>query len=389
MIKTYHQGDKTQLSPHFKVSEFACKCGKPHDFQIDEELITKLEALYDALGCSEITVSSGYRCVEHDKAVGGSGTGQHTLGRAADICCKDAAGNPIVSYLVCCAAQDIEFRGIARINDAYTHCDTRTSGIWYGDETKGSSYCIPKKDFYDYYNIKRGGEGMNGIDVSEHNGVIDWAKVKASGVQFAILRAGLGRYATQEDKNFELNYAAAKAAGVPVGVYWYSYAIDVEEAKKEAAACIAVIRGGEYEFPIFFDQEEKASLNTGKANCSAMVRAFCSELEKAGYWAGLYTSRSVLQTHIEDDIKTRYTLWIAEWGSKLNYSGAVGIWQRSSTGRIDGISGDVDLDTSYRDFPALIKAKGLNGFGSKPPDKTIDVQIKIDGKTYTGTLKEE
>lgn len=389
MIKTYHHGDKTQLSPHFKACELQCKCGKGHDFQLDDDLITKLETIFDALHCSSITISSGFRCVDHDKAVGGSGSGQHTLGKAADICCCDAAGKPIVSYLVCCAAQDVGFSGIARINDTYTHCDTRSSGIWYGDETKSSNYCIPQKDFYDYFNIKKGEECMNGIDVSDHNGVIDWSKVKTSGVQFAILRAGLGKFASQKDARFEGNYAGAKAAGIPVGAYWYSYATTVDEAKQEAAACLDVLKGKQYEFPIFFDQEEKATLDTGKDNCSAMIRAFCDVIEKNGYWVGLYTSRSCLNTHVADDIKTRYTLWVAEWGSKLNYSGTVGIWQRSSTGRIDGISGDVDLDTSYRDFPALIKAKGLNGFGSKPPDKTIEVQIKIDGKTYTGILKEE
>ena len=93
-----------------------------------------------------------------------------------------------------------------------------------------------------------------------------------------------------------------------------------------------------------------------------MVRAFCEVLEKAGYWVGLYTSHSYLATHIEDDIKSRYALWVAEWGSKLNYSGSVGIWQNSDKGRVDGISGNVDLDECYVDYAKIIKEKGLNGF---------------------------
>lgn len=93
MIKTYNYTDNTQLSPHFNAQEFRCKCGKEHDFQIDDDLITKLEALYSTLNCSKIIVTSGFRCSSHDKAVKGSGTGQHTRGKAADICCYGQDGN--------------------------------------------------------------------------------------------------------------------------------------------------------------------------------------------------------------------------------------------------------------------------------------------------------
>ena len=113
MIKTYGYTDNTQLSPHFNAQEFRCKCGKAHDFQIDDDLITKLEALYAALNCSKIIVTSGFRCSAHDKAVKGSGTGQHARGKAADICCYGQDGQPISSKTVCCKAQDIGFGGIA------------------------------------------------------------------------------------------------------------------------------------------------------------------------------------------------------------------------------------------------------------------------------------
>ena len=139
---------------------------------------------------------------------------------------------------------------------------------------------------------------MRGIDVSVHNGSIDWNRVKNDGISFAILRAGYGKVASQKDKKSEDNYAGAKAAGIPVGAYWYSYAKTVDEARQEAETCISILRGKQFEYPIFFDVEEKATLNTGKSNCSAMIRAFCEALEKAGYWVGLYTSRSVLSTHI-------------------------------------------------------------------------------------------
>lgn len=221
---------------------------------------------------------------------------------------------------------------------------------------------------------------MKGIDVSVHNGKIDWQKVKESGVQFVIIRAGYGKVASQKDKRFEENYAGAKAVGLPIGAYWYSYAKTVDEVKQEAAACIEVLKGKQFEFPIWFDQEEKSQFDTGKANCSAMVRAFCNALEAAGYWVGLYTSRSILGTHIEDDIKTRYALWVAEWGLKLNYSGAVGMWQLSSNGVVPGITGNVDLDTSYVDYPAKIKAAGRNGFAIDGDTIGTEEVIKLGDK---------
>ncbi|MDE6664804.1 MAG: hypothetical protein K2K14_01240, partial [Ruminococcus sp.] len=263
--------------------------------------------------CSKIIVTSGYRCTAHDKNVGGNGTGQHTKGNAADICCYGQDGQPISSKIVCCTAQDIGFGGIANIDTSYqyTHVDVRTGSKWYGDETKGNSSV--SSDFYQYFCIQKEDKNlMKGIDVSVHNGSIDWKKVKVDGIQFAILRAGYGRELSQKDTRFEENYKKAKAAGIPVGAYWYSYATTVDEVRIEAQVCIEILKNKQLELPLFFDQEEKATLDTGKENCSAMVRSFCDELEKAGYWAGLYTSRSILSTHIENDIKTRYALWIAE-----------------------------------------------------------------------------
>lgn len=396
MIKKYEPGDNMQLSPHFNVQEFKCKCGKEHEILLNTDLVDKLEKLYSALNCSKIIVTSGYRCVAHDKNVGGSGSGQHTKGNAADICCYGQDGQPISSKTVCCTAQDIGFTGIANIDTSYqyTHVDVRSGSKWYGDETKGNNTVT--SDFYQYFGIqKETAETIKGIDVSVHNGSIDWKKVKSSGIEFAILRAGYGRELSQKDKKFEDNYAGTKAVNIPIGAYWYSYATTVDEAKVEAQVCIEILKNKQFEFPIYFDQEEKATLDTGKANCSAMVRAFCEVLEKNDYWAGLYTSRSVLSTHIEDDIKTRYALWIAEWGDKLNYSGSVGIWQHSCKGSMNGISGDVDLNTGYIDYPTKVKAAGLNGYGAEEvlpnspapvTDDGITVEVTVDGNKYSGKL---
>ena len=245
---------------------------------------------------------------------------------------------------------------------------------------------------------------MKGIDVSKHNGSINWNQVKADGVRFAILRAGYGRLASQKDVKFEEYYSGAKAVGIPIGCYWYSYATSVEEAKIEAQVCISVIKGKQFEFPIYFDLEEQKAFNTGKANCSAMVRAFCGELEKAGYWAGLYMSRSPFNSYMEEDIKTRYALWLAEYNSKLNYSGSVGMWQKSSTGRIAGISGNVDIDEGYIDYAEKVKSAGLNGFSktktiSTPTapiitateltENSVTVEVKVNGETYSGKLNKK
>ena len=393
MIQKYEYSDTTQLSPHFNVKEFRCKCGKEHDILISDELIANLEKLYAALDCSKIIVTSGYRCEQHDKNVGGSGNGQHTLGKAADICCYGQDGQPISSKVVCCTAQDIGFRGIANITAAYiyTHVDVRSGSKWYGDEVHGNNTVTD--DFYKYF----GGEDMKGIDVSVHNGNIDWQKVKAGGIDFAILRAGYGRLASQKDEKFEQNYSGAKAAGIPVGAYWYSYAMSEDEARLEADVFLSVIKGKQFEFPVYYDVEEKKQFDLGKEKVSAIMRTFLERVEAAGYFVGLYGSASLLTTHTADDIKSRYTIWMAHWCDQTNYSGAYGIWQHSEKGRVDGISGNVDLDIGYKDFPTIIKAKGLNGYGAEPtptpapdePDTDVTATIKIGNDTYKGTLTKE
>lgn len=213
---------------------------------------------------------------------------------------------------------------------------------------------------------------MNGIDVSKWQGRIDWAKVKASGVQFAIIRAGYGREVSQRDAYFEANYAGAKAAGLPVGAYWYSYATTTEGARAEARACLEVIRGKSFEFPVWFDQEYEPAIKAlTKQQRTDIVKAFCATLEAAGYYTGLYCSRDWLQNWLYPVQLKAYDIWVAAYGSSpgkvpLPY----GMWQRSSSGKVAGISGNVDLDIAYKDYPAIIKRAGLNGY-SKDPTQTI------------------
>ena len=155
-MNTYKSTDKTQLTTHFNVNEFKCKCGGNHDTKLDLTLTDKLEQLHKVLDCSKIIINSGYRCSAHDKNVGGSGTGQHVNGCAADIICYDKNNNKISSKKVCCVAQDLGFGGIANIDSTYTatHVDTRISNFWKGDEVITSTYSVTG-DFYKYYNLSK------------------------------------------------------------------------------------------------------------------------------------------------------------------------------------------------------------------------------------------
>lgn len=415
MINTYQYDNEIQLSAHFNSREFRCKCGKNHEFKIDSELVDRLEKLYSALKCSKIIISSGFRCTNHDKAVGGNGNGQHTKGTAADICCYGQNGEIISTKLVCCKAQDIGFTGIANINSTYTyaHVDVRSGSKWYGNEIYGNNTVTT--DFYQYYGIKKDDNdvksALNGIDVSLYQNTIDWGKVIAGGIDYAIIKAGQKDYT---DPKFEQNYAAATAAGMPIGAYWYGEATTVDAAIKEADCFIERLKGKKFAYPVYYDVEGKM-LNLDKGTLTSIVKAFMSRVESAGYWVGLYMSGCPMHDMIDMSVLSRYAVWVADTrGTKPTYLGVdYGMWQYSWKGKIDGITGDVDLDYCYVDYPSKIKAKGLNGFGSpKTPDDTsdhtnndgdtdqkpsnnvdddddIDVEITIDGKKYEGTLTEK
>ena len=377
-VKSFSATDNTQLTEHFNAREFRCKCGKSHDFLISDELVSKLEQLYAALDCGKIIVNSGYRCPEHDKAVGGTSTGQHTKGTAADVVCYDKSGSVISAKTVCCKAQDLGFSGIANITSAYTsvHLDVRTEAKWYGDETKGTNTVT--SDFYSYFSVAKTqpqpSEIMaKGIDVSKHQGVINWEKVKASGqVDFAILRAGFGKESSQIDVQFERNYSECKRLGIPCGAYWFSYAMSADEAKREAQVFLQTIKGKSFEYPVYMDLENEKQFALGKAACSAIVDAFLNTLEQAGYFAGLYCSTYYLDNYLSDSIKSRYTVWCAQYASKCTYQNPYGIWQYNVAGNaeydiigqksIPGIIGECDMDYCYTDYPTIIKAAGLNGF---------------------------
>ena len=225
-----------------------------------------------------------------------------------------------------------------------------------------------------------------GIDVSFAQGKIDWKAVKGSKkADFVIIRAGYGRESTQKDAQFENNYKGCKENGIPCGAYWYSYADSVEDAKREARACIETIKGKQFEYPIYFDLEEKFQFDRGGDFCDSIVKAFCDELEKAGYWAGLYCSTNYLNNIISPSVAGRYALWVAQYYDECTYNKAThGMWQYTSSSKVNGISGNVDADECYVDYPKLIKTKGLNGFEKEKP--VLDADGYKKGSNTIGCL---
>lgn len=224
----------------------------------------------------------------------------------------------------------------------------------------------------------------SGIDVSQWQGNIDWAKAKSS-IDFALIRAGYGdtlSYPRQIDTQYERNYAECKRLGIPVGVYFYCYAMNEAEARREAECCLALLKGKQFEFPIYYDVEEYDLFKSGKT--AEVCRAFVKVLEDAGYWVGIYTYRSAMG-YFPADIKDKKAMAIAEYGPKLNYSGPYGIWQNSSTWRVDGISGNVDHDWCYVDYPTLIKEKGKNGYPKPAPKLMYKVTKDTPIVQFEGT----
>lgn len=241
---------------------------------------------------------------------------------------------------------------------------------------------------------------IKGIDVSKHQGNINWSHVKAAGIDFAILRAGYGKESSQVDSCFDNNYAGCKSNGIPCGCYWFSYATTVEEVKKEAEVFLNTIKGKVFEMPVYFDMESSKSKDgkelvnldkMGKTLCTEIAKTFLNIVEKAGYFVGIYMSAIPLESYIDTSVRERYAVWVADYRSNTTsetYKSKYGIWQKCDAGTVNGISGSVDLDECYVDYPSKIKAAGLNGYKVASVKKTKNLTVIIEGVTYSGTLTE-
>ena len=191
-----------------------------------------------------------------------------------------------------------------------------------------------------------------GIDVSRHNGTIDWNAVKASGVDYVIIRCGYRGSSTGvliEDQNFRTNIKGATAAGLKVGVYVFSQAVNEVEAVKEASLAVSLVKGYNLTYPIFIDTESSGGRGDkiDKATRTAVVNAFCQTVASAGYKAGIYASKSWYEDKLNMGAIGNYKIWLAQYTAAPTYSGKYDMWQYSSKGKINGIKGDVDLNYSY------------------------------------------
>ena len=203
-----------------------------------------------------------------------------------------------------------------------------------------------------------------GVDVSRYNGRPNWATAKANGVQFAILRAVSGANGVYIDPTFEYNYAECKRAGVPVGLYVASY-LNVD---KEIAVTERVIRGKQFEYPIYYDVEDFSFTGRTRSKQSATYAAvkFCKHFEKLGYYVGIYSNKYFIDQWLDRSQIKNFDIWIADWRRGIDYSKSYGMHQFTNKGRFKGINstgeGGVDTNYAYIDYPEIIKRNGLNGY---------------------------
>jgi lysozyme len=218
-----------------------------------------------------------------------------------------------------------------------------------------------------------------GIDVSKWNGDINFRHVANSGVEFVMIRSSYGdgskSYRNRGvDPLFLLNYRNARDAGLSIGVYHYCYARTVEEAKREARFFLACIEGKTFDYPVVADIEDERA--QGGLSIDLRTRIACTyleEIENAGYYAMLYSSKHWLETKFRADSLKSYDIWVAQWASKLTYRGKWGIWQYTDRGRVPGIAGVVDKNRSAKDYSSIIKKAGKNGYSL--PDKPSEIQL--------------
>ena len=198
------------------------------------------------------------------------------------------------------------------------------------------------------------GSGKNGIDVSSHQGNIDWASVKAAGINFAIIRVGYRGSQTGalvEDSCFKKNIQGATANGINVGVYFFTQATTEAEAVEEASMALTLCSGYNLSYPIFVDTENGSGAaranGLDKGSRTACVAAFCKTIANGGRKAGVYASKSWYNNKIDASAFSNYFIWVAQYNTTCNYKGKYNMWQYSSKGSVPGIKGNVDVNIAY------------------------------------------
>lgn len=220
-----------------------------------------------------------------------------------------------------------------------------------------------------------------GIDVSHYQKKIDWSKAKKV-VEFSILKIGEGRYSNQKDEYFERNYSECKRLGIPVGVYSYAYAQSVAEAKEEARRVIEWLENRDLDLPVYYDMEDSRMQKLGKIQLTEIAIAFCHEIEKAGYWAGIYANLYWYSNLLDTEkLRKMFTSWIAHVDNTHNqtkYEGLYDMFQYSWKGQVDGIIASVDMNVMYRDLITDVRnSKNVtNNITRKSEDEIVQEIMK-------------
>lgn len=229
-----------------------------------------------------------------------------------------------------------------------------------------------------------------GIDVSAYQGTIDWSKVKASGIDFTIIRAGYGVSASQIDRRFNEYMQGAINARLDIGAYWFIYALNEAQAIQNADAFASVLTRwkGHINYPVAADFEydsenymRRCGVTPTRDLDTRIVSAFCRRMEEHGYYCSNYMNPDYLNNHVNAADLARFDLWLALWGA-AQPPRECGLWQYNvgNAGSVPGIAGRIDLDKSFRDYPKLIREAGLNflsGTGKDEP-KPVDPEIPVE-----------
>lgn len=209
---------------------------------------------------------------------------------------------------------------------------------------------------------------MKGLDISSYQNGINFDAIKSAGIEFLILRAGFTGWGTgisyNKDKCFEDFYSKAKQRDINVGAYWYSCANTKEKGFAEAKYMYEIcLKGKQFEFPIYIDVEDTHHQVGNKRGVTDAIIGFCEYLENLGYYVGIYASDiSGFQDKMYLNELNAYDKWVARYGSEPKYVKQYGMWQSTSSGRINGYNGNLDCDIAYKDYPSIIKSNGLNGY---------------------------
>ncbi len=233
-------------------------------------------------------------------------------------------------------------------------------------------------------NVEDGHDGVRWdvIDLSVWNEINSWKKI-ANSVDAVILRIGASSTANKsmkEDKKFLTNYSSAKENGLPVGCYYFSAATTTTEAKKEANFVLEILKkyNCKLNMPVYYDMETDAQVRLSQSAATAVAKAFCETIEKGGFYCGIYCNKYFARDELHANQLSDYHFWIAQYANKCTYEGPYGMWQYSETGSVPGISGYVDLDYCYFDYPNIIKSLGMSGYSKTEDKPTTNPSFKFN-----------